>query len=43
MKMLIARRGSDQPVIAELDTHHKLDTGDVRVAPPRFAPTPKNS
>ena len=32
MKSLIARRGSDQPVVAELATPQKLDAGDVRVA-----------
>src|SRR6187551_1686215 len=32
MKTLIARRGSDQPVIAELDTPQQLGAGDVRVA-----------
>ena len=32
MKSLIARRGSDQPVVAELASPQKLDAGDVRVA-----------
>jgi len=31
MKSLIARRGSDQPVIAELANPQKLDAGEVRV------------
>jgi len=34
MKSLIARRGSDQPVVAELASPQKLDAGDVRVAEP---------
>jgi NADPH:quinone reductase-like Zn-dependent oxidoreductase len=32
MKSLIARRGSDQPVIAELANPQQLEAGDVRVA-----------
>ncbi len=32
MKTLVARRGSDRPVLAELATAQQLDAGDVRVA-----------
>src|SRR6187431_2373406 len=32
MKSLIARRGSDQPLVAELPTLRKLDAGEVRVS-----------
>ena len=32
MKSLVARRGSDQPAVAELAAPQKIDAGDVRVA-----------
>ena len=32
MKTLVARRGTDQPVLAEVATPQQLDAGDVRVA-----------